>query len=401
MTAWAPVCDRSGMPAASLPVLGPRALNRALLARQMLLRRWQLPATDALERLVGVQAQVPIHPYIALWTRLEGFRPDELSDMLVGRRAVRLTMLRLTLHLVTARDCLNLRPVLAPFLERALYTATPFGRNLRGVAMDRLVAAGRAVVEERPQTASELGKALALLWPDRDPTSLSTAIALLAPLVQIPPRGLWGASGRPVLTTAESWLGRPLAPSAPPDDLVVRYLAAFGPASVADIATWSRMTGLREVVERLRPTLRVFRDEMGRELFDAPDGPLPDPATPAPVRFLPEYDNVLLSHADRSRLVSDADRRAIVRGNGFLSCVLLDGFVRATWSVERVPGGPAVLRVAPLGGPGALTDDERADVAAEGSRLLDFLQEGAPSARVEFVTTPLPGRGEQPGAPRP
>jgi Winged helix DNA-binding domain len=376
------------VPPSTAPVLSERALNRALLARQLLLRRANLAPEAAIEHLVGLQAQVPWHPYLALWSRLEGFEPATLSTLLADRRAVRLTMMRATIHLVSAGDATALRPVLQPFLSRIFQTATPFGRNLAGLDLDEVVAAGRAILDERPRVVSELGRALAERWPGYDPASLGNAVQLRTALVQVPPRGLWNRSGRPVLAPAETWLGHPLdEPGGPPDGLVMRYLRAFGPASAADIGAWSRMTGVREVVERLRPELRTFRDERGRELFDVADGLLPDPDLPAPVRILPEYDNLLLSHADRSRMAPEAVRRGLARANGFFSTVLVDGFVRAAWAIVRRAGAVPVLRIAPAGGP-ALSGEDEAAVAEEAVRFMAFL--GEPDATVELAA---PGAG--------
>ncbi|HET9982316.1 MAG TPA: winged helix DNA-binding domain-containing protein [Longimicrobiales bacterium] len=367
---------RAGDP---VPVLGPRALNRALLARQLLLRRAPLPALDAVEHLVGMQAQAPLSPYPGLWTRLEGFRPDDLVRLIEERHVVRIALMRSTIHLVSARDCLVLRPLVQPVLERALQGT--YGRRLAGLDPAELADAGRELVEAEPRSFEELGPRLRERWPDRDPTALAQGVRALVPLVQLPPRGVWGAGGRAVHTSAEAWIGRPLDADASLDELVVRYLAAFGPASVADVQKWSGLTRLREVVDRLRPRLVTFRDEDGAELFDLPDAPRPDPDTPAPPRFLPEFDNALLSHADRTRILSDEHRRRLFGLNGLMpGAVLVDGVVRAGW---RIAGrrGEATMDIQPFE---PLSPEERLEVAEEGARLLAFMAPGAEVREVRF-----------------
>jgi winged helix DNA-binding protein len=338
------------------------------------LRREQLLAEQAIERLVGMQAQVPTDPYVGLWTRLEGFEPAALSRLITERRAVRSSLLRTTLHLVTADDCLAIRPLLQQAHERAFITAMPFGRRVAGMDLDEVLATGRALLEERPRTLAELRRLLGGQWPERDAASLAYTIRYLLPLVQIPPRGVWGARGQPVWTTVEAWLGKPLSNHLTLDILVLRYLAAFGPASVADVQAWSWLTGVRDVIERLRPHLRTFRHESGRELFDLPDAPRPDPDTPARVRFLPEFDNVLLSHADRTRIVGDEDRRrfGVIATRRTYGAALVDGRVGAMWRPEREKGKVAlqVLSLRPL------TKGELTDLLEEGAALLGFLAPG-------------------------
>jgi len=356
-------------------VLTQRALNRALLERQLLLRRVELPAIDVIERLVGMQAQVPNDPYMGLWSRIEGFRTDELASLIVERRAVRATtLLRGTIHLVSARDALQMRAVLQPNIERQ-WRHSPFARALAGVDVGEVVTAGRAMLAECPHTIAELGKRLHERWPDHEATDLGYTIRYLVGLVQIPPRGLWGRSGGPVLDTIEQWLGAPLATNASVDDLVLRYLAAFGPATAKDVHAWSGLTGIGEVLGRLRPGLRTFRDEAGRELFDIPDGPLPDPETPAPVRFLPEYDNLVLSHDDRSRVI---DRRFGLDG-WLRGTILVDGFVRGTWRQDTKRGAATML----IGLFADLAADDRAEVESEAARVLEFLAADAHSREIQ------------------
>ena len=366
----------------STTVLTQRALNRALLARQHLLRRRTGSAAAEIEHLAGMQAQVPNSPYVGLWTRLDAFQPDELADLITKRRAVRLGLMRNTIHLVTARDCLALYPLFHAVLGRTL-TASHFGRNLVGVDMSAVVAEARALLQEKPCTFSELGKLLQQRWPGRDPTSLAYVIRHLVPIVQVPPRGIWGKSAQPTWTSAEHWLGRPLATRPSAEKLVMRYLAAFGPATVADVSSWSGLTGLRDAVERLRPKLRTFQDERGRELFDVPDGPLPDPDTPAPPRFLPEYDNVLIGHHDRTRVIDHAYRYVIFTGT-----VLVDGVVQATWNIKRARD-TGTLTIEPLR---RLSKADRLAVSEEGERLVRFVASEATQhdVRITAVATSPP-----------
>jgi Winged helix DNA-binding domain len=356
-------------------VLDRRALNRATLERQLLLRRSRLPVCEAVQHLVGLQAQEPSDPYLALWSRLEAFRPEQLARLLEERRVVRIALMRSTIHLVTADDCLALRPLVQPVLDAELARY----RDLAGVDVDGVLAFARELVAERPRSGRELRTALAERYPGHEPGDLAYACRNLLAFVQVPPRGVWGRSSQVFSTTAEAWLGRPLDAKPSLENMVLRYFAAFGPATVADVATWSRLTGLRDVVERLRPRLRTFRDERGRELFDLPDAPRPDPDTPAPPRFLPEYDNVLLSHADRARFVSPEQRQVLSRIDGRSNgTVLNDGFVFGVW--QRRPDGTLVVSHT-----GRATKRAVGAIAAEGRRLPRPLAAHAEKPDVTFL----------------
>jgi hypothetical protein len=364
-------------------VLSRRALNRATLERQMLLRRRNLSALEAIEHLVGMQAQAPNPPYVGLWTRIEGFNPYELSRLIEDRRAVRIALMRNTVHLVSASDCVKLRPLVQPVIDRGLRANRPDREGIQGVDTETLAVAGRALLEERPLTAKELGGLLGERWPGREPASLARAVRHLLPLVQVPPRGLWGKSGQTTHTTAESWLGRPLDPDYSPDEMVLRYLGAFGPASVMDAQTWSGLTRLGQVFERLRPRLLSFRDEQGRELFDLPEAPRPEQDVPSPPRFLPAFDNLILSHADRTRVIADEYRRAIAARNGMVpAAFLVDGSVRGTWKTERTRRR-VKLEIQPFK---RLSKEDRAALAEEGERLVRFVAgpEGADQFEVRF-----------------
>ena len=347
-----------------------------------------MPAGAMIEHLVGMQAQNPLDPYTALWSRLDGFRTEELATLITARDAVRMGLMRTTLHLVTSRDALALYPVMRRALTRA-WASSPFIKRLRGVDVEAVVDAGRALLSE-PRTTSALGKLLQRQWPDRDATALGYALRFLLPAVQVPPRGVWGKTMQPTWTTLEAWVGRPLEADPSVDEVVLRYLAAFGPATVSDIRTWSWLTGLREVVERLRPRLRTFRDESGRELFDLPDAPRPDPDTPAPPRFMPEYDNLMLSHEDRSHIIAES---AFGKLTGWVGTFLVDGHVRGQWRIDRGKDDAALV-LEPFE---KLTAHDTEALVDEGTRLLEFHAPAAEDRKVGFGIAREPATGTSTG----
>jgi hypothetical protein len=373
-------------------VVSDRALNRALLARQGLLERTRRPALEMVEHLVGLQAQEPANPYVALWSRLERFDPEELSALVAERRAVRAQLMRATIHVVSAPDCLALQPLVAAVLARTF--RSPWLARLHGAALDDVVAAGLELLAERPHTRAELAAALAPRWPRAQPQALAHAVTFHAPLVQVPPRGLWRRSGPAAWTPAAAYVGAQRDTAASLEAVIRRYLAAFGPASVADIRTWSGLTGLRETVERLRPQLRTYTDERGRELLDVEDGLLPDPDTPAPPRLLPEFDNVLLSHADRSRILAAGGGPSgfAPRGGGWL---LVDGFHRAHWHL--VTGRDvATLTIDRYEAGDRDPPDTVEAIADEAGGLLAVLAPDAAAHRVQFIPNPSPSPGPSP-----
>jgi Winged helix DNA-binding domain len=369
----------SAMPTVQNEVLGRRALGRALLERQLLLRRVNLPVTEVVEHLLGLQAQAPMPPYQGLWSRLEGFDPHELGRLLTEREVVRLTLMRGTVHLVTVRDALLLRPLVQVVIERSHNGA--FGRRMGGADPAELATAVRRLLDDRPMTARELGRALVERGIGADPEAIGNAARVYVPLVQVPPRGVWGRSGQARYARLESWTGRELEPEPSIDEVVLRYLGSFGPATATDVQRWSGLTKLKAVLERLRPRLVTFRDEDGRELFDVPDAPRPDPDVPAPVRLLGEYDNVLLGHADRRRLIGeDFPWEAMLAPGRFVNNLLVDGMLRATWWIER-DGDRATLAIRPFQELSAAARDE---VAAEAERMLAFSAPDAERREVRF-----------------
>ncbi|GGV37743.1 winged helix DNA-binding domain-containing protein [Streptomyces spectabilis] len=353
-----------------MTVLDTRTLGRATLARQLLLDRADLSTLGAVAHLGGLQAQEPQEPFVGLWSRIRAFAPGELSDLLVERRVVRTHLMRRTVHLVTADDALAWRSRHDAMLRQKVLGV--YRAELNGVDLGELAAAGRETLADgEPRTMAELTRAVADRWPDTPPRALGEMlIAALVPMAQVPPRGLWRTKGGVRNLPLATWLGREIAPLSPAGSdpvgqtLVRRYLAAFGPAATADLRAWSGVAGLPAAVAAVRGELVAFRDERGRELLDLPDAPRPDPDTPAPVRFLPAFDNAILGYQDRGRIIDDAHRGLSVAGE---RVVLVDGRVAATWTVAD-----DTVTVTPLR---PFSRAERTAVTEEGSALSAFLSD--------------------------
>jgi hypothetical protein len=361
--------------------LGARALNRATLARQLLLERADVPVLAAVAHLCGLQAQEPQEPFVGLWSRLRAFAPATLSGLLVDRRVVRTHLMRRTVHLVAAEDALAWRSRHDAMLRKRLLGA--YRRDLDGLDLDELASAGvTAMADGAPRSMTEIGRLLAVRWAEAGPRLLGETAVALVPMVQIPPRGLWRSTAGVQHVLMSSWLGRGVDPPAPDGSdpvgaaLVCRYLAAYGPAATADLRTWSGLAGLPRAVAAARGELIAFRDDRGRELLDLPDAPRPDPDTPAPVRFLPAFDNAILGYDDRARIIDTAHRGLSVAGE---RVVLVDGRVAATWTVDA-----GTVVVAPLRG---FSRAARAAVAGEGRELASFLSDGE-HHRVRVAASP-------------
>lgn len=367
------------------PVLTRRALNRATLQRQLLLARARTGAFEAVEHLAGMQAQAPLAPHVGLWTRLHGYDPADLDRLYQDRSVVRANLMRATVHLVTAADALAWRPLTAQVMLRSVNSA--FGKRLDGLDRQALTAAAGELLSESPHTSVRLGRLLSERFPGYDPDALAYGARGHLDLVHATPRGQWNARGAATThTTYAAWLGRTPDQPADPDGMFLRYLAAFGPASAADAQAWSGLTRLGEVADRLRPRLRTFRDEGGRELFDLPQAERPDPDTPAPVRFLPEYDNLLLSYADRGRVIPGGRKPPLPPGNGARSgTLLLDGTWHGTWKITRDAARAPALTVSTFG---PIAGADREQIEREGARLLAFATADASAREIAFTIEP-------------
>lgn len=351
-------------------ILSRRDLNRALLARQLLLERQSLPVMDAVTQLVALQSQIPNPPYIGLWTRLTDFQRDNLTRLMDERQIIRAAFLRSTLHLVTRDDHQRFQAVLQPALEKGYRSF--HARKAKGLDIDNLVEHARPFLEDDSRSMGDLRGHLLEIEPDIDGDALAYAIRTYLPLVQVPPSGQWGTGSKATYTTAESWFG-----AAQPADLRAlfeRYLAAFGPASVMDFQTWTGITKLKDTVEAWRDDFVLYEDENGKELFDLPDALRPAPDTPAPVRFIPEYDNLLVAHADRTRVIADDDRGYVfLSAARVLGTVLVDGFVAATWKVA-VRKKRATLDVSLFRD---VSPDDRAQIEREAEALVRWIADEA------------------------
>jgi hypothetical protein len=343
-------------------VLSTRQLNRALLARQLLLERSPLPLVRALERVAGLQAQYAPSAYIGLWTRLRDFRRDALTAALHRRRAVQATLMRQTIHVVAAGDY----PLLAEAIRepRRAWWRRVHGRQAEGVDMDKVAALLREHLAGGPRRQAEL---TALLADEGFPAVAWSGAGLWLDLVRVPPSGTWEQRRADLYGLADDWLGgRKATPAEGLEHLVRRYLGGFGPASAQDTASWTGLpvTTVRPVLERVG--VRRFRDEQGRELFDLARAPLPDPETPAPVRFLPTWDATLLVHARRTQILPEPYRGLVfsTRTPHSVGTFLVDGAVAGSWRHER-----GRVRLEPFG---PLDRQARRDLEQEAERLAAF-----------------------------
>jgi Winged helix DNA-binding domain len=353
--------------------LSSAELGRATLARQFLLERHELGAAEAVGRLGGMQAQEPGPPYIGLWSRLEGFEAPELETAIEERKVVRATAMRGTVHLLPARDYTRLQSAIADALEGDM--ARYLAGRLEGVDIAALVDDGRGLfANEDSMSAADLRDALAKLHPEADVRAITAVVRRSLPLVRVPDGGRWGFTPKAPFTDAERWIGKPLRKRPDRAELVRRYLAAFGPASVRDAEAWLGGGELAPVFEKLGAELARFEDERGRELYDLKDAPRPPADTPAPVRLLPEFDSLMLAHADRTRVISDAHRESLTTKNlRVRATVLVDGRVAAYWKLEKSRGTATVV-IEPLG---RLRAADRKAVLAEGEALAAFVEPGA------------------------
>ena len=339
-------------------VLTLRELNRALLERQLLLKRKRLGVQEAVERLCALQAQYSLSPYIALWSRLTGFQREQLTRALEGREVVKSTLFRITLHITSARDYPYFAAAFLPAAQEMTARVTPE----QTAKLSRKVHAASKKPLTHEQLEALAAEEMGGRWRTR----------ILAPLLHLPPSGTWRFWGTPTLLGMKTWLGVDL-----PDReegakrIVERHLAAFGPATQQDLLRFAgvRVGDLRPGLEQLE--LRAFRDERGRKLLDLPRAPLPDGETPAPIRFLPKWDSSILAYAppERTRILPEKFRSTVIRKNGdVLPTVLVDGFVAATWNIDRKRG----LEIEPLR---RLTKAERAEIDEEGERLVEFFRD--------------------------
>jgi hypothetical protein len=349
------------------------------LARQLLLERADIPVASAVERLCGIQAQEARPPFVGLWTRVAGFRAEDLHSLLHKRSLVRATFLRGTLHLLSARDYVALRASVQPVLTDGLRV---LGSRAKGLDLDQVLPAAAELFAERPRDFAELRTLLQARFPDMNERALGFSARMMLPLVMVPTDDRWAFPAAACFTPAEDWLSEPLSDDESPEELVRRYLAAFGPATAADVQAWSGLKGIGQVLGELRPELVTLRDEQGRELFDLPDAPRPDGDLPVPPRFLPEFDNLVLSHADRTRVIADEHRGHVVTKNlRVRASVWYDGFACGIWDLERRRSGVA-LRVTPFA---PLPDEAVHELTDEAEALLRFLEPETASTSVRFV----------------
>ncbi|HEX3245188.1 MAG TPA: winged helix DNA-binding domain-containing protein, partial [Chloroflexota bacterium] len=358
-------------------VITQRELNRALLARHMLLDRRDVSVVEAVERVAGMQGQQPRPPFVGLWSRIRDFDAGELRRAYQDRTVVRATLMRATLHVMSAADYQRFRAPLQPMLTAAFRGV--LRQRADGIDLPLLLERARKHFAAGPSTFGELRAALANQFPDLDERAMGYTVRLNLPLVMIPDDSRWSFPANARFTLSQSWLARAPDDDQNPEGLVRSYLSAFGPASAADLQAWSGLRGMQAVIKSMRSDLVVFRDERKWELFDVPKAPRPSPDTPAPIRFLPDFDNILLGHADRSRIIADEHRPRVVTKNLLiLAAFLVDGLVAGTWKIDRQRNA-VTLTLSPFE---RLKKPILTALSEEGERLMRFVEPEADSYSV-------------------
>lgn len=356
-----------------MPVtLSLRELNRTLLHRQFLLERQTTPVLSAVERLIGLQSQVPNPPYIGLWSRLVDFERAALTQSMEARQVVRVPSFRSTLHLMSAADYQRMQPVFLPALVKGMRSF--HGRNLEGLDLPALVEKSKPHLSEAPRTMGEIKNFLLQYEPDRFGEALNYAVRTFLPLVQVPPGGTWGSGTMAKYALAEQWLGGMGQPMTPVE-MFKRYLANAGPASVMDFQTWAGLTNMSKELAPYRDAFTVYQTDGKREVWDIPNGEIISGDVFAPIRFVPEYDNILISHQDRTRILAEADKsKVFLTAARVLGTVLLDGFVGAIWRIEKPTKKSLTITIEPFA---TLSVADRAGILDEGERLARWMDSTA------------------------
>lgn len=356
-----------------------RELNRATLARQMLLVREKRPLVKAIEGLFALQAQLARPPFTGLWSRLENFARADLANAVKARTVVRGTSMRGTIHLMTAADFLKYRGCLQPSLDAGMRAIL----KERAETLDtpRLLAVAGAYLQQ-PHNFEEVRDHLVAKFPGGDERAMGYATRMGVPLVQVPTSDVWAYPAQADFVSAETWLGKPIAACGALGPLVVRYLAAYGPATVKDAQAWSGLPNLEPAFASLGSKLITVPGPKGEPLYDLPDAPRPDGDTPAPVRFLPEWDGAIVTRAD-DRIVATADRpRVFLPGLRVAALVLVDGSAAASWKVSATASKATLQIESFTTWPAAI----RRAVSTEGEALLRFVEPQAKAFDVKVTT---------------
>lgn len=362
----------------TLQTLSLKVLNRTTLDRQLLLKRHNLSIKQAVNHLIGLQSQIPNPPYISLWTRLRQFNKVDLTTLIESHEIVRVALMRSTLHLVTADMHQTVQPTIRPALEKAYRSF--FSKDRKDIDVEAVLNVAEPYLSEEARSTGDLKAHLSISFPDINPDALAYAVRSYLPLVQVPPAGTWGAGTRATYTLANQWLGTPAEPNL--KALFKQYITAFAPASVMDFQAFVGMTNLKKTIASWQDEFVLYEHPTnGRTLYDLPDAKIVSEEVAVPIIFLPEYDNAIISYKDRDRILPDAHHKKVfLSAARVLGTILIDGFVGATWKTESNTD-EMILRITLFD---RINADTKAEIVAEGHRLLRFIDETAENYQIIF-----------------